>query len=208
MLLYRATSIAEYDDLMAHEMFRTADNTLEGKQFFKSRQAVDSFVRIAAERRYRPPYRYLVRVFIEDDLFDNLVHGDLILDGFEAISIHEEHLTDFNNIVALRYMVNTDITYDLTAKIFLLPTEIGGRKKPVATGYRPSFTFNSINHFTGEIRLVKTKELWPGQSSIAVIKLLPARHLRKNLKPNDTFSINEGTKTVGTGVIEKVKIVK
>ena len=101
-------------------------------------------------------------------------------------------------------MINTDITYDLIAKIVLLPRDMGGRKKPVASGYRPSFVFNSLNHFTGEIRLVRKKELLPGESAIAVIRLLPARHLRKNLKPNDTFSISEGNKTVGTGIIEKV----
>jgi hypothetical protein len=55
---------------------------------------------------------------------------------------------------------------------------------------------------------VRRKELQPGETGVAVIKLLPARNLRKNLKPDDTFSISEGNKTVGTGIIEKVTIVK
>ena len=105
-------------------------------------------------------------------------------------------------------MVITEITYDLRAKISLFPTEMGGRKNPVATGYKPSFSFGSIHHHTGEIRLVKIKELLPGNSGVAVIKLLPSRYLRKNLKANDTFSITEGNRTIGTGVIEKVKVVK
>ena len=62
--------------------------------------------------------------------------------------------------------------------------------------------------YGGEIHLVKIKELRPGETGLALIKLLPARHLRKNLKPNDTFSISEGNRIVGTGIIEKVKIVK
>jgi translation elongation factor EF-Tu-like GTPase len=104
--------------------------------------------------------------------------------------------------------MSIEVTYDLKAKISLLPTEMGGRKKPIATGYKLSFTFNSIKHFTGEIQLLRIKQLQPGDSGMAVIKLLPARHLRKNLKPNDTFSITEGNKTVGTGIIEEVKIIK
>jgi translation elongation factor EF-Tu-like GTPase len=103
--------------------------------------------------------------------------------------------------------MNSEITYDLTAKITLLPTAMGGRKKSVASGYKPSFSFNSLQHYTGEIHLLKIKELKPGDTGIALIKLLPARTLRKNLKANDTFSITEGNKTIGTGIIEKVKVL-
>ena len=105
-------------------------------------------------------------------------------------------------------MANTEITYDLTARIVLLPTDMGGRKKPVASGYKPSFVFNSLKHFAGEIHLVRRKELQPGETGVEVIKLLPARNLRKNLKPNDTFSISEGNKNVVTGIIDKETIVK
>jgi translation elongation factor EF-Tu-like GTPase len=104
--------------------------------------------------------------------------------------------------------MSLEITYDLRAKISLLPTEMGGRKKPVANGYKPSFAFNSSQHFSGEIRLVRKKILNPGDSAVAVIKLLPARNLRKNLKPNDAFTITEGNKTVGSGIIEKVTVIE
>lgn len=103
--------------------------------------------------------------------------------------------------------MSSEITYNLTAKISLLPTEMGGRKKPVFTGYKPSFSFNSLQHYSGEIRLLRKQQLRPGGSAIAVIKLLPARTLRKTLKPNDAFTITEGSKTVGSGIIEKVKII-
>lgn len=104
--------------------------------------------------------------------------------------------------------MHSEITYDLVAKISLLPTEMGGRKKPVFTGYKPSFSFNSLQHYSGEIRLVRKRSLKPGDSAIAVIKLLPARTIRKTLKPNDAFIITEGNKTVGSGIIEKVKIIE
>jgi hypothetical protein len=42
---------------------------------------------------------------------------------------------------------------------------------------------------------------------MATIKLLPARTIRKNLKPKDAFTISEGNKTIGSGIIEVVSIV-
>lgn len=102
--------------------------------------------------------------------------------------------------------MHSEITYNLVAKISLLPTELGGRKKAVFTGYRPAFAFNSLNHYTGEIHLLDIEELRPGRSAKARIKLLPARTIRKSLKPNDAFIILEGSKTIGSGIIEKVSI--
>lgn len=103
--------------------------------------------------------------------------------------------------------MHSKITYDLIAKISLLPTEMGGRKRPVATGYKPSFAFNSLQHFSGEVHLIETQELKPGDSGLAYIKLLPARNISKNLQPHDAFTINEGNKTIGSGIIEKVKVI-
>lgn len=101
----------------------------------------------------------------------------------------------------------SEIAYNFIATITLLPTGQGGRKKPVFTGYRPSFAFNTEKHYSGEIRLIDRIELRPGQTSKVHIKLLPAKTIRKNLKATDAFSITEGNKTVGIGVIEEVKHV-
>jgi translation elongation factor EF-Tu-like GTPase len=101
----------------------------------------------------------------------------------------------------------SEISYNLIATITLLPTIQGGRKKPVSTGYRPSFAFNTEKHYSGEIKLINRTELRPGQTSKAYIRLLPAKTIRKNLKPADAFSITEGNKTIGIGIIEEVKHV-
>ena len=42
--LYRAISQQEKDDYDSQQIFRTGRNTLEAKQFFKSRTAVKEFV--------------------------------------------------------------------------------------------------------------------------------------------------------------------
>jgi elongation factor Tu len=95
--------------------------------------------------------------------------------------------------------------YKFKAKITLYSTDLGGRKTPVYSGYRPSFAFNTAIHYSGEIELIGKEELQPGQSSFVNIQLLPARTIRKDLKRNDSFTITEGNKTVGTGVIEKIE---
>ena len=93
-------------------------------------------------------------------------------------------------------------TYTLTAKIAFHRTIEGGRKKPVYSGYRPSFAFNTSRHYSGEIQLVDKEILYPGESTTVTIKLLPARTIRKTLKKNDAFTITEGNKVIGAGVIE------
>ena len=98
--------------------------------------------------------------------------------------------------------------YDLTARITLFSTELGGRRNPVWSGYRPNFAFNSKKYYCGQLKLIDKKELRPGESSKASIKLLPAWTIRKTLKPNDAFTITEGTKVIGTGVIEKSNVGK
>lgn len=100
-----------------------------------------------------------------------------------------------------------ELTYNFKAKISLFPTKFGGRKKPVYSGYKPSFTFNTKKYYCGEIHLLDKEELLPGETSNAFIKLLPAKTLRKNFKPKDSFTITEGTHTIGTGIIEEVKLV-
>jgi hypothetical protein len=47
VLLYRVVSRAEKNDYEDHRGFRTARNTVEGKQFFKSEQGVREFAKIA-----------------------------------------------------------------------------------------------------------------------------------------------------------------
>ena len=101
-----------------------------------------------------------------------------------------------------------ELTYNLKAKIILFPTKAGGRKKPVYSGYKPSFSFNTEKHYCGEIQLLNKDKLNPGETALAYIKLLPAKSIRKNLKKNDAFTITEGNIAIGTGVIEDVELIE
>jgi len=92
-----------------------------------------------------------------------------------------------------------------TALLSLFPTEKGGRKRPVYSHYRPSFSFNTKMHFCGEISFLNKEEVLPGETVVASVKLLPARHIRSNLKRGDAFAILEGNNIVGSGVIQSIE---
>ena len=96
-------------------------------------------------------------------------------------------------------------SYNFTATLSLFPTENGGRKTPVYNHYRPSFAFNSVNQFSGEVSFPELDELSPGGTTVAYVKLLPSKHIRHNLKAGDSFTILEGAKIIGTGVIQNIE---
>ena len=102
-------------------------------------------------------------------------------------------------------MRHSEITYDIVALLTLLPTEKGGRQKPVYTGYKPSFAFNTVMQFSGEIELLKKEVLSPGEFADVRIRMMPSSHIRQSLKQGDTFSILEGNRIVDTGIIREVK---
>jgi len=102
-------------------------------------------------------------------------------------------------------MIAYTTTYNFTAILSLFPTPNGGRKKPVYDHYRPSFSFSTKKQFSGEISFPDVEELQPGGTTIANVKLLSSRHIRQNLKSGDPFTILEGDKIVGTGVIREIQ---
>ncbi len=101
-------------------------------------------------------------------------------------------------------MRNYKTVYNFTALLSLLPTENGGRKRPVYDHYRPSFSFNTSNVFSGEISFIGLEELKPGRTASVKVQLLPSRYVPVNLKGGDSFTIMEGEKIVGTGVIQEI----
>lgn len=101
MKIYRAVSVAEQRNFYENdESFLTARNTLEAKQFFKSKLAVTTFVKESVKQHYAPPYKYLFVVDIDETCLGNIVGIDnQLLDGFEALTVAEELLPAFNNCI-------------------------------------------------------------------------------------------------------------
>jgi hypothetical protein len=97
-VLYRAVSKQEKEDIDARGEFRVARNTLEAKQFFKTRIAVKQFVANSVVQQYDPDYTHLIIVGVDDLCFDSAGHTQK-LDGYDAIHIEEEDLRAFNNCI-------------------------------------------------------------------------------------------------------------
>jgi translation elongation factor EF-Tu-like GTPase len=94
---------------------------------------------------------------------------------------------------------------DIEAKITLLTTEQGGRRSPAISGYRPNHDFGlegMLNDATHEY--INTKVVAPGQTVMANMWFLVAQYQVGRLHPGFRFTVQEGPRIVGHGVITQV----
>lgn len=92
---------------------------------------------------------------------------------------------------------------DVEAEITLVPTEQGGRRYPVSTGFRPQFHYDGqdwdAHHEYPDVQWV-----YPGQTARVFLQFLsPASHLNR-LSVGMTFQLREGPRTIGHGRITKI----
>jgi len=94
--------------------------------------------------------------------------------------------------------VNTSIAFK--GSVYLLSPEDGGREKGFKTGYRPQFFFRTAD-VTGDITLPSDVEIAvPGDNLEIETRLILPLALNKG----DSFSIREGGKTVGHGIVSEI----
>lgn len=99
MKLFRTVSDDEWNDYYSHKKFRTAKNTLEAKQFFKSETGVREYKRKADEIIFVPPYRHLLVVELDLRCLSTIPFDEQVIDDYDAITIAEDDLNNFNNCV-------------------------------------------------------------------------------------------------------------
>jgi len=86
------------------------------------------------------------------------------------------------------------------AEVYVLKKEEGGRHTPFFKGYRPQFYFRTTD-VTGSIELGEGVEMvMPGDNTKMNVELIVPVAMVEGLK----FSIREGGRTVGAGVITKI----
>jgi len=86
------------------------------------------------------------------------------------------------------------------AKVYVLTKEEGGRHTPFFTNYRPQFYFRTTD-VTGVVELPAGVEMvMPGDNVAMTIELIHPIALEDGTK----FSIREGGRTVGSGMVTKV----
>ena len=86
------------------------------------------------------------------------------------------------------------------ADIYALTKEEGGRHKPFFNGYRPQFYFRTTD-VTGAVTLPEgTEMIMPGDDTHITVELIAPIAMEDALR----FSIREGGRTVGSGVVTKI----
>jgi elongation factor Tu len=87
------------------------------------------------------------------------------------------------------------------AEVYVLKKEEGGRHTPFFSNYRPQFFFRTAD-VTGNILLKQgTEMVMPGDNTAIDIELIHPIALDNGMK----FSIREGGRTIGAGVVSKVE---
>jgi elongation factor Tu len=86
-----------------------------------------------------------------------------------------------------------------TASVFLLPAAEGGRRTPIASGYRPQFFVRTAS-VSGVVDLGEAATAMPGERLAVVVELGKPVALDRGLR----FVIREGGKTVGAGTVTSV----
>jgi translation elongation factor EF-Tu-like GTPase len=97
----------------------------------------------------------------------------------------------------------------IRASVDLLPTSAGGRTQPIVGGisYRPNHNFfapDNRDMCMGFIELPAGQDLMPGQSAELEITFWVWPELRAAIMPERTWTIQEGAKIVGYGIVLKV----
>lgn len=86
------------------------------------------------------------------------------------------------------------------SEVYVLTKDEGGRHTPFFSGYRPQFYFTTTD-VTGDIQLAEGVEMVvPGDNAKFTITLITPIAIEEGQK----FSIREGGRTVGAGVVTKV----
>ena len=89
---------------------------------------------------------------------------------------------------------------EFSAEVYVLSKEEGGRHKPFFNGYKPQFYFKTTD-VTGDITLpAGTEMVMPGDTINLNIKLIAPIALEDKQK----FTIREGGRTVGAGVVTTI----
>jgi elongation factor Tu len=89
---------------------------------------------------------------------------------------------------------------EFTAEVYVLSKEEGGRHTPFFTNYRPQFYFRTTD-VTGVCNLPEGVEMvMPGDNIEMTVALISPIALEEGTK----FSIREGGRTVGAGVVAKI----
>jgi len=88
---------------------------------------------------------------------------------------------------------------NFTANVYVLKKEEGGRHTPFFPGYRPQFYIRTTD-VTGSIKF-EGEMVMPGDNVVMEVELIAPVAIEEGMR----FAIREGGRTVGAGVVDKIK---
>lgn len=89
---------------------------------------------------------------------------------------------------------------EFESEVYILKKEEGGRHTPFFTGYKPQFYVRTTD-VTGEVTLAEgTEMVMPGDTATFKVKL----HTPVAIEDKMKFTLREGGRTVGAGVVTKI----
>src|SRR5881396_3466287 len=117
----------------------------------------------------------------------------LLLRGIEKTDVER------GMVLAKPGSITPHTTFD--AEVYVLTKEEGGRHTPFFKGYRPQFYLRTTD-VTGTVELAAGVEMvMPGDNTKMTIELITPIAMEEGLR----FAIREGGRTVGAGVVTKIK---
>ena len=104
----------------------------------------------------------------------------------------------------MRHKAMEHIGPDFEAEIYFLATGEGGRRSPVASGYRPNHDLGLEETNDAQHEYVGREWVYPGESVLARLHLFAPHLQAKRLYVSMEFTVREGAKIVGRGRITRV----
>lgn len=95
----------------------------------------------------------------------------------------------------------------VNAFLRLTPTEEGGRKTGIASGYRPNHVFEYSENgemaeaFMGDVQFEHSETIEPGNEQRVLVRFLLSQRIERFLEPKREWYIHEGPNKVGTARI-------
>jgi len=142
--------------------------------------------------------------FSENELY-LFMNGKLIykrwLDSGES-KVFDVMAYDKYTLASIKELRKENGLFIVKARIKLTPTEQGGRKTGIITGYRPNHVFEYTQEgklqqtYIGEINF-EDEDLMPGEERIAIVRFLLSKELEQYLTKGRKWWLHEGPNIIG-----------
>ncbi|MCR1026082.1 hypothetical protein NQT66_14765 [Cellulophaga baltica] len=130
-----------------------------------------------------------------------------VFDKFSYGKYTDYSITDFD-------LDETPEVIHVKAKLILIPTEDGGRKTGITSGYRPNHVFEYQTNgqfkyaYMGDIQTDKDDWIMPGETKEVIVRFLSRQPIDEYMDIGRKWWIHEGHRVIGDAKILKIEFPK